>query len=269
MTRAVGEGWKTPDVGAPALVGPVHALASGLRRAEHVHDPQVGDELQQLRLHRRRKDRAAGQEEPEVLQSAGTDLELVDEGASERVADDQQRGDALVLDRVEEVDRVEPDGIGLDDHRATGDPRADGVPVRRAVHERRGGEGPEVGAAGCRHQVLGGARHPEARREEVGLSPEDALGHARGSARVEDVEVVGRETDRGGGGGGGQGGLVGHGAGEQRRTGAVLHLEQQLHVRERGEHRGEGGGEGPVVDDGPRPGSRPGRTAAPRPRTGS
>src|SRR3546814_8831066 len=34
-------------------------------------------------------------------------------------------------------------------------------------------------------------RFAHRRHEDVGLAPEDALGHARGAARVEDVEVVG------------------------------------------------------------------------------
>src|SRR3546814_5472447 len=58
--------------------------------------------------------------------------------------------------------------------------------------------------------------------EDVGLAPEDALGHARGAARVEDVEVVGAPLNVGPlGAGGGEGVLVPDGARQEIGARAV------------------------------------------------
>src|SRR3546814_15552892 len=65
-------------------------------------------------------------------------------------------------------------------------------------------------------------RFAHRRHEDVGLAPEDALGHARGAARVEDVEVVGAPLNVGPlGAGGGEGVLVPDGARQEIGARAV------------------------------------------------
>ena len=78
-----------------------------------------------------------------------------------------------------------------------------------------GGEGAQARAPGALDELLGGLVDPEARGEEVGLAPQHALGHARGAAGVEDVEVVRAQVLGRPGLGGGQRGLVGDRAGEE------------------------------------------------------
>ena len=69
--------------------------------------------------------------------------QLLEQRSSERVADDVQRTDSFTLDGSQDVRRVEMLWMILQHDRATARPGRDRVPVRRAVHQRRGRTAPE------------------------------------------------------------------------------------------------------------------------------
>jgi hypothetical protein len=104
--------------------------------------------VEQLGLHRRGQDGTAGDEVAERRQVPGTGPQLVGQRPGEGVADDEQRRGLVALAGVEQVDRVEPAGVLLEDDGAAGQPGAEGVPVGGAVHERRGRQCPERLAVG-------------------------------------------------------------------------------------------------------------------------
>ena len=137
---------------------------------------------------------------------AGTGVHGVDEGGGEGLAGDRQKADPLTLDRVEHVAGVETVDDALDDDRPSGVQRLEAHPLPGAVHEgrRRQAAGPRPGG-GRLHELgervplvtaLAEVAAPECGDEDVTLPPQDALRLARRSARVEDIEVVGRPLER-------------------------------------------------------------------------
>ena len=126
----------------------------------------------------------------------------------------------------------------LDDDRAARDPARQGVPVRRAVHERGSRQGSHPTGRGLdelvERVVLGAvtAPHTERGNQEVRLAPHGPLRHAGGTARVAEVHVVARpgrhERRRQVGIGRGQGRLVVERAGQQAVARAVGDLQDHL-----------------------------------------
>ena len=186
-------------------------------------------------------------------------VELVEQRTREGVADDEEEGDPLLLDERPDVGGVEPFGLALDEDRAATVEREKAHPVAGAVHER-GSEhraqpalgarraGDEVVVALERGAVVAAAA--QGLDEDVGLSPEHALRHARRAAGVEDVEVVGRRRHRRRlGGRRRERVLVPLGAGEQVVARLVGDLQQHGESGKRVAHLGERRCERGVVDD--------------------
>ena len=84
--------------------------------------------------------RAAGDQHPQRRQVVAARADRVEDRARERVAYDQERAHLLALDGGEDVVGVEPKRIALDHHAVAAVELAEGGPVRRAVHERGGGQ---------------------------------------------------------------------------------------------------------------------------------
>ena len=249
-----------------------HALAPALRRTQHVDDRQPGDRVEELRLHVGAEYGAAGEEvshRRDVVRcpGVGTASQLVEQGAGEGVTDDQEAGGPVALDGRPDVGGVEVFGVVLDDDRATGDPAADRVPMRCAVHERRGRERSQRRSFGGRHDLVDrlvvgsvGPTNAQGRHHEVGLAPQHPLGHAGRAAGVAEVEIVaGALAERASlGGRRGERLLVPPGAaavdvGQQRVARRVRNLQEERERRKVGEHFGQQGSEGRVEDDRLRP----------------
>ena len=233
-------------------------LRAGLRGADGVHDHQVRQGGQQPVADRRRQRGAAVGDGEQARQVVVALLDLIDQRAGDRVADDRDAQHALALGQPEH-------GVGVeaDDVIGQGDPAAgaDGVehpPLRGAVHERGDQQQrPDAGlGAGLFGQIAvavqlltAGQERPAAhgRHEDVVLAPEHTLGHAGGAAGVEDVQVLTAGCGHAAGGCGcADDLLVVHRVGQQVIAGVVGHLDEHLKIRQpaadrlhvRGELRG-------------------------------
>ena len=172
--------------------------------------------------------------------------------AREGVAHDQQGADLLALDRGQDVRGIEAFGLVLDHHAVAVVELREGRPVRGPVHEGRRRQAHVSARARAladlvERRVLRAVAAAAAERghEHVGLAPQHPLRHARGPARVQDVEVVRAPRELGSlGARRGQRGLVLDRVLEQRLAGAVLDLEQHPELRQLGadlrQHRREG-----------------------------
>ena len=107
------------------------------------------------------------------------------------------------------------------------------APVGGAVHERRRGQRADVASLRVRHDLFDRIHRLRVERgaEDVLLSPQYALGHTRGPARVQRVEIVGREPLRRVGLGPLERRLVVERTRHQAFAGLVAHLDPQLHLR--------------------------------------
>jgi hypothetical protein len=106
---------------------------------------------------------------------------------------------------------------------------------------------------GVRDRALVEERVPAAEggEEDVLVAPQDALGHARGAARVGAEHVVaGSGPEPPLGRGGGQGVLVGGRALRDRFVGAVLDRHQVVQLRQPDDHRAQPGAELAGEEDG-------------------
>ena len=125
-------------------------------------------------------------------------LQLVEQRAGERVADDEQEVQLLALDEAPDVIRLEPLRDGLDEHGSAAEPRPKAHPVTGAVHERGSQERPQTRVGLGQEAVDRGRRlrPTEALDHRVAVAPHDALRHPGRAAGVEDVQVVGAPLDR-------------------------------------------------------------------------
>ena len=175
----------------------VRQLATCLGGAESVDDHQRRQVVQELFLQSGAQRCSAGEQDGERRQVVRAVLQLVQQGASEGVADDEQEVELLAIDHAPDVVGVEPVGLVLDVHRATRVPRAKAHPVAGAVHEwwrqQRLQPTRRFGDDGIHRLGFAGA---EALDVGICVAPQHPFGHARGTPRVEDVEVVGVPSHR-------------------------------------------------------------------------
>ena len=177
------------------------ALTAGLRRAVAVDDEDTGQAVHQCLLHRGRQDRAARQQHAQrrqVERRGFRRVEDLDERTGERVAHEDDEVRLLGADQLPERERVEVT-LRRDDDAAAAEQRAEGHPVRGAVHERARGDAPSArhdaafrDLLGSRDRCRAAARAAHRTEEHVFVAPHDAFRHPGGPARVEDVERVGR-----------------------------------------------------------------------------
>ena len=123
--------------------------------------------------------------------------------------------------------------------------------MRGAVHERWRGQAhvaPHFSALQYLFELRHGTRI-ERRAEDVLLAPEYALGHSRGASRIEDVEVIRRESGRRRGGGLCERRLVVEGTGQERFARVVGDLEPQPHLRKPLTNARQDGREAGVVEE--------------------
>ena len=194
-------------VAAGAARGGDHlTLAAGLRSTEPVDDDRRRQQPDERVLHGRREDRAAREDRSQGREVPGSGgrgraargLERVHERTGEGVAHDHEERHPFVRDELEQTGRVEV-AVGRDDDCGAGEERPERHPVRGAVHERARGEraaaalqrgvDDELGTFDARSAGISAHQRAE---EDVLVAPQHAFRHARRSAGVEDVEVVGR-----------------------------------------------------------------------------
>ena len=230
----------------------LHRLRAALGGAQRVEDAHLGEQLEELLLERRGQDGSARGEQLEGGEIVAALAQLIRERPAEGIAHDRERVDLLALDRRPDVVRVEVARLALHHDRAADVPHVEGHPVRRAVHEGRSRERPDPARLRALDDLLerAGIAGVERGAQDVFLPPEHALGHAGGAARVEHVEVVGREVGAGRPGlGRGERLLVVEGSGQERLARAVLHLEPEPHLREAAADAREDRREARVEDD--------------------
>ena len=131
---------------------------------------------------------------------------MIDQGARESIPDDRHGDHPLAFHGAPDVVWIQTLDFILNDHRPADMPHIERHPMRGPMHERRCGQSPNSLSTPDliqeRRKTLG--RLPRKRSQEnIFLSPEHALGHARGAAGIQDIEVVlgqgpGRRRLRGG-----------------------------------------------------------------------
>jgi len=171
-------------------------------RAERIEDDHLGPVPEQAFLGALAEHDAGRHDHPQAgeVPSMGRRVEGAEDGFADGITDDDERGDVLALDRVEQLRRIEcgggegHDGAALAKVAERSD-EAGGVHERaRREHHRR-----RLGERG--HQVVE-RRHGRTRRgcglglAEVALLPHDSLRHAGGAPCVDHDDVVGAATPR-------------------------------------------------------------------------
>ena len=170
------------------------ALATRFRRAGGVDDGDVRQGPQQFPLQLGRHDRATGDDVLERGEVSRATRQLVHQGTSERVADQQQVVDPLAFHDAKDIRRIEAAHFVLNHHRATGVERLERHPMPRPMHEGRRRQVPPMGGFGAgdilpqalQHRAIGAAG-TQRRDQDVRVAPEHTLGHAGGAARVQHV----------------------------------------------------------------------------------
>jgi hypothetical protein len=228
------------------------AVAAALGRCEPVHDHHRRQLPLELGFRAGGERGGAGEEDGEAVEVVGSAIQLVEQRARERVADDDEQGDALPLDDVPDVGRVEALRPVLEDDGAAVEPGVEAHELAGAVHQRRRGQRAQVGGRDAR-QLGEVARSGAAEqlRPRVALAPEHAFGATGGPTGVEQVEVVGGRSDFGErlGRRTGEHVLVPARAVEEGVAGAVVDLEERLHRRKLPADGVERRRERRVVDD--------------------
>ena len=142
-------------------------------------------------------DTTANRDERSYSSSAWASCQPFHERLAHGVPGDHHRVDTLLADEPPDLVRVE---AGHEHDLGADEALTHDAPLRGAVHERRhrqvhhGAPGPlprhhgRVGDPFVRHRVRAAAE----RVEDVLVPPDHPLGHARGAAGIEDVEVVAR-----------------------------------------------------------------------------
>ncbi len=239
------------------LVADLRALPACFRRAESVDDHDVRQQVENLRLDRRVQRRAARENDAEARQVVFAVPDRVDDRPRECIADDLQEVDLLAFDQRQDVRRVEPFDVALDEHGVALVQGGQRNPVTGAVHIRRGREHLHADRLRAldvlveRFQDLSVCRAAaQCRYEYVGLPPENALRHTGGATGIEDVEIVRRRLAlRLFVGALRQHGLIVDGAGQQRVAGVVGHLNEHFQRRHLGANRGHARRKVRVIDD--------------------
>ncbi len=195
--RLVVHGEAKPGFGARSRRR--RALEACLGRAEAVENHQVRQVLEELRFDRLREDRP-GRAQREPRREVALPVEGFGQRPGHSVAHEADRVDLLLLDELQgrrpAVLRKQHDLLAPVER----DQRPE---LRGTVHQRRRREHHHDAALHCVGCHLLGLLHRLALRvaatqsgeEQILMAPHHALGHARGSAGVDDVDVVGRAFD--------------------------------------------------------------------------
>ena len=175
------------------------AVIATLAGAQHVQNAQARQNRQQGLFGGYVHRCAAVQHDLETGEIERSAVEGIQQRPGEGVPDQGQQVDLFRPDGPQHLRRIEtPHGI-LDYQRIAGAQAIQGDPLPRRMHEGRGRQDPGAALFRPRRQFLrllddGAVPGPAAAQngnEDIPLTPQHALGQARGAARIQGIQIIG------------------------------------------------------------------------------